>query len=276
MLSELDLEDVEALHSGTSFLTADTLGPLLDHCDVLFGLSSLEEPLSPSSPVHSHHAPLPEAKASDLMLPWLGASDLLDMECPQEEDDALLAMEWVSEKLELNELDLDSLLDSSDDSPECPDSPSPEPSPCPKPEPSPCPKPEPSPCPKPEASSPESCAVAVVKSEPQEPADTPGRSHTDSDSDSGIDSSPPHSPQSCRSAASSPPHSPQSCRSAASSPPHSPQSCRSAASSPPHSPQSCRSAASSPPHTLKPLRAPEPNPTAGPSSTPNPRVPPSP
>ncbi|KAJ0051127.1 hypothetical protein NL108_014596 [Boleophthalmus pectinirostris] len=191
MLSELDLEDVEALHSGSLFLTADTLGPLLDHCgEALFGLSSLEEPLSPTSPVHSHHAPLPEAKASDMMLPWLGASDLLDMECPQEEDDALLAMEWVSEKLELGELDLDSLLDSSDD---CTDSPDPVPAPCPQPAFTPKLTPE--------------SQEGSVKSEPLSPelgsevdlAEVPSRSHSDSDSDSGIESSPPHTPQSCRS-----------------------------------------------------------------------------
>ncbi|CAL9699791.1 unnamed protein product [Knipowitschia caucasica] len=168
MLSELDLEDVEALHSGPSFLTADTLGPLLEHCDALFGLSSLEEPLSPS------HAPPPEAKASDLMLPWLGASDLLEVECPQEEDDALLAMEWVSEKLELPELDLDSLLDSSDDCQDAVLTPEPHPE------------------------------AAAVKSEPLSPSsgESPaerGDSDNDSVLDSGIESSPPHTPQSCRS-----------------------------------------------------------------------------
>ncbi|XP_033822570.1 cyclic AMP-dependent transcription factor ATF-4 [Periophthalmus magnuspinnatus] len=201
MLSELDLEDVEALHSGSSFLTADTLGPLLDHCgEALLGLSSLEEPLSSISPVHSHHAPLPEAKASDLMLPWLGTSDLLDIECPQEED-ALLAMEWVSEKLELGELDLDSLLDSSDDCPDSPYSPDAVPAPCPQPDLTPALTLE----------SPE----GAVKSEPLSPAlspelgsevelgqdlvEGPSHSHSDSDSDSGIESSPPHTPQSCKS-----------------------------------------------------------------------------
>lgn len=218
MLSELDVEDVEALHLGPSFLTADTLGPLLDHCeDALFGLSSLEEaptsrPLSPSSPVHVHQASLSEAKGSDLMLPWFGASDLLDIQCPQEEDDALLAMEWVSEKLELGELDLDSLLDSSDDCPESPEAQLP-------------------PCPGSDLLSGSSLielqplrtaeeavknelpliAEEAVKCEPLSPAhslelgsevdllEKTGRPQSDCDSDSGIESSPPHTPQSCRS-----------------------------------------------------------------------------
>lgn len=221
MLSELDLEDVEALHLEPSFLTADTLGPLLDHCkDALFGLSSLEEAPtsqlnSPSSPVHAHHASLSEAKGSDLMLPWFGASDLLDIQCPQEEDDSLLAMEWVSEKLELGELDLDSLLDSSDDCPECPGV-------------------QLGPCPQPDLLSRSSSSSLTelelpltegeakksdvlliseeaVKSEPLSPAhslelgsevdlsEKTSCSQSDCDSDSGIESSPPHTPQSCRS-----------------------------------------------------------------------------
>lgn len=127
-LSQLDLEDVEALHLGPSFLTADTMGPLLDQCKDLFPLSSLEEPpsgfhsLCPDSPLHSHHALIPEVKVSDWVLPLLGASDLLNSHSKydQEEDDAFTGMDWVSEKLDLSELDLDSLMDSSDD---CPDSP---------------------------------------------------------------------------------------------------------------------------------------------------------
>ncbi|XP_072319638.1 cyclic AMP-dependent transcription factor ATF-4 [Eucyclogobius newberryi] len=203
MLSELD---VEALHSGPAFLTADTLGPLLDHCDALFGLSSLEEPLSPTSSVHSHHAPLPEAKGSDLMLPWLGASDLLDIEYPQEEDDALLAMDWVSEKLELNELDLDSLLDSSDDRPDSPDATlAPQPDPA-EPQPDPA-EPQSDPAepqsdpavPQSDPAALQTAPEAVVKSEPLELGSEVDLTELDSDSDSGIESSPPHTPQSCRS-----------------------------------------------------------------------------
>uniref|UniRef100_A0A8C6WDU2 Cyclic AMP-dependent transcription factor ATF-4 n=1 Tax=Neogobius melanostomus TaxID=47308 RepID=A0A8C6WDU2_9GOBI len=196
---------------GPSFLTADTLGPLLDHCeDALFGLSSLEEaptsqPLSSFSPVHSHHASLSEAKGSDRTLPWFGASDLLDVQC-QEEDDALLAMEWVSEKLELGELDLDSLLDYND----CPESPEAQLAPCPQPDllgnSSPI-EPElplmlPLMLPQ--------IIVEAVKCEPLSPAhslelgcevdlsEKTSHSLSDLDSDSGIESSPPHTPQSCR------------------------------------------------------------------------------
>lgn len=217
MLSELDLEDVEALHLGPSFLTADTLGPLLDHCeDALFGLSSLEEapasgPLSPSSPVHSLHASFSEAKGSDLMLPWFGASELLDIQCPQEEDEALLAMEWVSEKLELGELDLDSLLDSSDD---CPESPEAQLDPCPQSDQINSSTTEsalPLTADQAMSSEPPVTTEEAVKSEPLSPAhslelgsevdlsEKTSRSQSDSDSDSGIESSPPHTPQSCRS-----------------------------------------------------------------------------
>lgn len=199
MQSDMDLEDVVALQLGPSFLMADTLGPLLDHCeDALFDLSSLEEAptsgsLSPSPPVHSHQASLSEAKGSDLMLPWF-ASDLLDIECPQEEGDALLAMEWVSEKMELGDLDLDSLLDSSD---ECPESPAAQPAPCDQPNLS-------------SGDSPKEPELPV-KSEPLSPAhslelgsevylsEKSSHSHSDCDSDSGIESSPPHTPQSGRS-----------------------------------------------------------------------------
>lgn len=198
MLSELDLEDVEALHLGHSFLTADALGPLLDHCeDALFDLTSLEEaptslPLTSPSPVHSQNASLSEAKGSDLMLPWLGATDLLDVQCSQEEADSLLAMEWVSEKLELGELDLDSLLDSSDD---CPESPEVQLAPYSQPD-------------LINGSCPTELELPLtdeaVKREPLSPAhnmDLPEKtclSQSDSDSDSGIESSPPHTPQSCR------------------------------------------------------------------------------
>lgn len=193
MQSDMDLEDVVALHLGPSFLTADTLGPLLDHCeDALFDLSSLEEAstsgsLSPCPPVHSHQTALSEAKGSDLMLPWF-ASDLLDIECPQGEGDALLAMEWVSEKMELGDLDLDSLLDSD----ECPESPAAQPAPCDQPDLSSGDDPKESELP--------------VKSEPQSPAHSLElgsevylSEKSDCDSDSGIESSPPHTPQSGRS-----------------------------------------------------------------------------
>uniref|UniRef100_A0A3B4B2C1 Cyclic AMP-dependent transcription factor ATF-4 n=1 Tax=Periophthalmus magnuspinnatus TaxID=409849 RepID=A0A3B4B2C1_9GOBI len=98
-------------------------------------------------------------------------------------------------------LDLDSLLDSSDDCPDSPYSPDAVPAPCPQPDLT-------------SALTLES-PEGAVKSEPLSPAlspelgsevelgqdlvEGPSHSHSDSDSDSGIESSPPHTPQSCKS-----------------------------------------------------------------------------
>ncbi|KAJ4937115.1 hypothetical protein JOQ06_001697, partial [Pogonophryne albipinna] len=79
----LALEDVEALYLGPSFLTADPMGPLLDHED--------EDPL-----------------------PWLLHAPTGAEHCS---DDAFAGMDWMSEKIDLSELDLQSLI-GSDDSPE--------------------------------------------------------------------------------------------------------------------------------------------------------------
>ncbi|XP_029358173.1 cyclic AMP-dependent transcription factor ATF-4 isoform X2 [Echeneis naucrates] len=158
-LSQLALEDVEALCLGPSFLMADPMGPLLDQDEeeALSPSSSLEgkapaspplsfssyatslspyqtlssSPLSsaspPPSPPPTHSSLFLGTKAGvdSLSLPWLGANDLFDTHVGADHgnDDAFAGMEWMSEKTDLNEFDWDSLIGScsSDDSPSSPE-----------------------------------------------------------------------------------------------------------------------------------------------------------
>ncbi|GLD63893.1 cyclic AMP-dependent transcription factor ATF-4-like isoform X2 [Lates japonicus] len=158
-LSQLALEDVEALYLGPSFLMADPMGPLLDQDEeeALSPSSSLEgkapaspplsfssyasslspyqtlssSPLSSASPPPSPPPTDPssflgtKAGVDSLSLPWLGASDLLDAHVGAEDgkDDAFAGMDWMSEKIDLSEFDLDSLIGScsSDDAPSSPE-----------------------------------------------------------------------------------------------------------------------------------------------------------
>ncbi|XP_059188859.1 cyclic AMP-dependent transcription factor ATF-4 isoform X2 [Centropristis striata] len=158
-LSQLALEDVEALYFEPSFLMADPMGPLLDQDEeeALSPSSSLEgkapaspplsfssyasspspyqtlssSPLSsaspPPSPPPNHYSSFLETKAGvdSLSLPWLGASDLLDAHVGADNgnDDAFEGMDWMSEKIDLSEFDLDSLIGScsSDGSPSSPE-----------------------------------------------------------------------------------------------------------------------------------------------------------
>ncbi|XP_008298896.1 cyclic AMP-dependent transcription factor ATF-4 [Stegastes partitus] len=158
-LSQLALEDVEDLYSGPSFLMADHMGPLLDQDEeeALSPSSSLEgKPASPPLSISSYASslspyqtlslsPLPSASpppsppppthsslflgtkaGTDLLsLSWLGASDLLDAHVGADDgkDDAFTGMDWMSEKIDLSEFDLDSLIGScsSDESPSSPE-----------------------------------------------------------------------------------------------------------------------------------------------------------
>lgn len=150
-LSQLALEDVEALYLGPSFLMADPMGPLLDQDEeeALSPSSSLEgkapasPPLSfssytsslspyqtlssspPSSPLTTSSFLGTKAGADSLSLPGLGASDLLDAQVGADDgkDDAFAGMDWMSEKIDLSEFDLDSLIGScsSDESPSSPE-----------------------------------------------------------------------------------------------------------------------------------------------------------
>uniref|UniRef100_A0A3Q4H157 Cyclic AMP-dependent transcription factor ATF-4 n=1 Tax=Neolamprologus brichardi TaxID=32507 RepID=A0A3Q4H157_NEOBR len=158
-LSQLALEDVEALYLGPSFLMADPMGPLLDQDEEeALSPSSLEgkAPASPSlslstypsssSPYHtmsfsplslSSPSPSPppthcssflgtKAGADSLSLSWLGAGDLLDAHVGADDgkaDDAFAGMDWMSEKIDLSEFDLESFIGScsSDESPSSPE-----------------------------------------------------------------------------------------------------------------------------------------------------------
>ncbi|XP_024115037.1 cyclic AMP-dependent transcription factor ATF-4 [Oryzias melastigma] len=145
-LSQLALEDVEALCLGSSFLMADPIGPLLDQDEeeALSPSSSLEvkvpmspslsfsscasvhspyqtmsfSPFSPASPPCSPpiHSSFLGTKAEVDLLPFslLGANDLLDTHdvAGDGKDDAFEDMDWMSEKVDLSEFDLDSLIDS--------------------------------------------------------------------------------------------------------------------------------------------------------------------
>ncbi|MEQ2257973.1 hypothetical protein XENORESO_020920 [Xenotaenia resolanae] len=156
-LSQLDLEDMEALYLGSSFLMADPMGPLLDQDEeesfspsssfevkasaspslcfssyasstspyqtMSFSPSSPTSP--PPSPPLSHSSYLePKAEANLLSFSLLGASDLLcDHGADDGRDDNLGSMDWMSEKIDLNDLDLESLIRSysSDESPSSPE-----------------------------------------------------------------------------------------------------------------------------------------------------------
>ncbi|KAK9540939.1 hypothetical protein VZT92_003356 [Zoarces viviparus] len=137
----LCLEAVEALYLGPSFLTADPMGPLLDQLEeeeeALSPSSSLEGKapasppfsfassfLSPASSTPPTHPSLflgTKAGGDSSSLPWLGASDLLDAHIGADDDDAFAGMDWMSEKIDLSEFDLDSLIGSSDERPGSPE-----------------------------------------------------------------------------------------------------------------------------------------------------------
>ncbi|XP_034056677.1 cyclic AMP-dependent transcription factor ATF-4 [Gymnodraco acuticeps] len=116
----LALEDVEALNLGPSFLTADPMGPLLDHEDeealspscYLEGKAPASPPLSfSSSPPPSHASLFLGTKASEDPLAWLLHAPTGAEHCS---DDAFAGMDWMSEKIDLSELDLESLIGSDD------------------------------------------------------------------------------------------------------------------------------------------------------------------
>ncbi|XP_062322504.1 cyclic AMP-dependent transcription factor ATF-4 [Osmerus eperlanus] len=138
--SQLALEDVGGLLLGPSFLTADPMGPLLDQDEeeALSPSSSLSSqgrappspPLSfssyasspfssstpPPSPPPPFHPSLLESKAGAdvLSLPWLGEGDLLDAHVGLDggKEDAFSGMDWMTEKIDLSDFDLESLMGS--------------------------------------------------------------------------------------------------------------------------------------------------------------------
>ncbi|XP_030577723.1 cyclic AMP-dependent transcription factor ATF-4 isoform X2 [Archocentrus centrarchus] len=159
-LSQLALEDVEALYLGPSYLMADPMGPLLDQDEeeALSPSSSLEgkAPASPSlslsaypsslspyqtvsfsplslaspppspPPTHSSLFLGTKARADSLSFSSLVDDNLLDAHVGADDgkdDDPFAGMDWMSEKIDLSEFDLESLIGScsSDESPSSPE-----------------------------------------------------------------------------------------------------------------------------------------------------------
>ncbi|XP_030638430.1 cyclic AMP-dependent transcription factor ATF-4 [Chanos chanos] len=123
--SQLALEDMGTLFLGSSYLMADPFGPLLDEDD---------QPLSegPPSPLSSSYAessissPSPPPSPSSLLgckagsdllsLPWLSADELFNAhaEADISKEDAFTGMDWMTEKIDLSDFDLDSIIGSCD------------------------------------------------------------------------------------------------------------------------------------------------------------------
>ncbi|CAB1344406.1 unnamed protein product [Coregonus sp. 'balchen'] len=143
--SQLALEDVGAQLLDNWFLTADPMGPRLDQDEeddlppsLSFSSSSSlslsnssASSLSPSfslspSPSHLSFSPPPpsflvSSKAGSgvedqlmPLTPWLEASELLDAHMGTNgcRDDAFSGMDWMAEKIDLSDFDLDSLIGS--------------------------------------------------------------------------------------------------------------------------------------------------------------------
>ncbi|XP_016405126.1 cyclic AMP-dependent transcription factor ATF-4-like isoform X1 [Sinocyclocheilus rhinocerous] len=113
VVSQVSLEDVGALILGPSSLMADPFGPLLDEDEEsalsegwLSPLSSSSS-LSPLSP--SRHASV-GCKSELLVLSWPPQTE------PEQSKagDVFSGMDWMTEKLDLNDFDLDSLIGTCD------------------------------------------------------------------------------------------------------------------------------------------------------------------
>ncbi|XP_072539584.1 cyclic AMP-dependent transcription factor ATF-4 [Salminus brasiliensis] len=125
--SQMCMEDVGALLLGPSTLMADPFGPLLDEDEERALSEGSSSPLSfssysdsyttsPFSPL-SAPAPLGCKVGSDLLpFPWLSASEHSDahVKADQKEGDAFSGMDWMTEKIDLSDFDLDSLIGSCD------------------------------------------------------------------------------------------------------------------------------------------------------------------
>lgn len=121
------VEDVGALLLGPSTLMADPFGPLLDEDEERALSEGSSSPLSfssysesyTSSPFSPFSAPAPLGckVGSDLLpLPWLSAGEQIDahVRADQKEGDAFSGMDWMTEKIDLSDFDLDSLIGSCD------------------------------------------------------------------------------------------------------------------------------------------------------------------
>lgn len=124
--SQICLEEMGTLLLGSSTLMADPFGPLLDDDEERALSEGSSSPLSfssysdsySSSPFSSPSAPNPVGCKSrcDVPFPWLSASEQVDahIRADQKEGDAFSGMDWMTEKIDLSDFDLDSLIGSCD------------------------------------------------------------------------------------------------------------------------------------------------------------------
>ncbi|KAF4111767.1 cyclic AMP-dependent transcription factor ATF-4 isoform X1 [Onychostoma macrolepis] len=119
VVSQMSLEDVGALFLGPSSLMADPFGPLLDEDEESALSEGSSSPLSSSYTESSSSFSLlsPSRPASVgckselLSLSWLTAQTEPEQ---SKAGDAFSGMDWMTEKLDLNDFDLDSLIGSCD------------------------------------------------------------------------------------------------------------------------------------------------------------------
>ncbi|MCI4375748.1 hypothetical protein PGIGA_G00113820 [Pangasianodon gigas] len=124
--SQMCVEDMGTLFLGSSTLMADPFGPLLDEDEERALSEGSSSPLSFSSysdsystsPFSSPSAPSPLGckGGCDVPFPWLSASEQIDAHivADQREGDAFSGMDWMTEKIDLSDFDLDSLIGSCD------------------------------------------------------------------------------------------------------------------------------------------------------------------
>ncbi|XP_017337776.1 cyclic AMP-dependent transcription factor ATF-4 [Ictalurus punctatus] len=124
--SKMCVEDMGTLLLGSSILMADTFGPLLDEDEERALSEGSSSPLSfssysdsySSSPFSSPSAPDPLGckGGCDVPLPWLSATEQINAHtgADQREGDAFSGMDWMTEKIDLSDFDLDSLIGSCD------------------------------------------------------------------------------------------------------------------------------------------------------------------
>ncbi|KAK2857538.1 hypothetical protein Q7C36_005457 [Tachysurus vachellii] len=122
--SQICVEEMRTLFLGSSTLMADPFGPLLDEDEERALSEGSSSPLSfssysdsyTSSPFSSPSAPDPLGckGGCDVPLPWLSASEQFDAHigADQKEVDAFSGMDWMTEKIDLSDFDLDSLIGS--------------------------------------------------------------------------------------------------------------------------------------------------------------------
>ncbi|CDQ62813.1 unnamed protein product [Oncorhynchus mykiss] len=135
MSSQFGLDDMEALLWGPSSLMADPMGSLR-HQDEVASIEGGASPLSSSSssPLLLSPPPTPpslllqeeKAEADLLSFPWLSADQLghtHHIGADDGKEDAFSGMDWMAERVDLSEFDLDSLIGSCspDGSPSSPE-----------------------------------------------------------------------------------------------------------------------------------------------------------